>query len=126
MSVVGPGGGGKTRLAVELAWNQRANHPDGAWLVDLVTVQDDDAVCSALLSVTGAVRFDALAEHHMLIVVDNCEHVLDGAAQAVRALLDVAPDSHVVVTSRRRLGLAGETVVVPRPVAGAQRRAHVE
>lgn len=122
VTVVGPGGVGKTRLALEVA---RARHPAGVLL--LAPVADGAALPHALAAALGleVVRGDVLAScvallgtGHQLLVVDNCEHVLDAARDLVVALLDACPELTVLATSRQPLGLAGECAsrLAPLPV----------
>lgn len=126
VTLVGPGGIGKTRLAVAAA--HRQDDPDGAWLVDLVeagSAADVPRAVAATLGVkqsagrglTGSV-VAALRSRHLLLVLDNCEHVLDGAAALAQAVADGCPNVRVLVTSRERLGLRGghERVVAVGPL----------
>ena len=125
VTLVGPGGCGKTRLAVEVADDVCALFPDGVWFVDLSSVDDSDAdpadrvaarVAATLGLDPGARRTafdtlrDVLADRAVLLVLDNCEQVVDGAAATVEALVDVAPAVTVLATSRQPLGVDGETV----------------
>jgi DNA-binding SARP family transcriptional activator/predicted ATPase len=116
ISLTGPGGVGKTRLATEIAYKNVSSFPDGAWLVDLATIGESDAVVSATLSALEVARLDALAERQMLVVLDNCEHVIDGAAALARALRKLSPGARILVTSRRRLGLSSEVVLLVTPL----------
>lgn len=117
LTLCGPGGTGKTRLALALAAELEAAFPDGAAFVDLAPVEDEalvPAAVAAALEVTeapGRPLVDSIADAvrglTMLVVVDNFEHVL-GAAPLVAALLAAAPDSKLLVTSRAPLRIAGE------------------
>lgn len=138
VTLLGPGGAGKTRLSQEAA--ERASHawPDGVWLAELAPVNDPDTVAEAVLTSlgaretvlrgAGAEEFRAvdrqvgeplvrLAEHcarrHMLLLLDNCEHVIDAAATLAEELLSRCPNLTVLATSREPLGVPGEVV---RPV----------
>ncbi|MET0460966.1 MAG: BTAD domain-containing putative transcriptional regulator, partial [Ilumatobacteraceae bacterium] len=120
LTLAGPGGAGKTRLAVELAHRQVANlrWTDGVWLVELAGVTDGDGVPSA---VGGALELplegtrpwipalvDQLSDRAILLILDNCEHVLDAVVPLVTELLARCPDLVIVATSREPLGHAGE------------------
>jgi predicted ATPase len=113
----GPPGSGKTRLAVELGRSVLGTFPDGAWFVPLAPIQQDglvaDAVARALdLSERpGTPMSEVVAQHvasrRLLLILDNFEHVLNGAALVAQWLAG-APDLHVLVTSREPLHLSGE------------------
>ncbi|WP_326548489.1 adenylate/guanylate cyclase domain-containing protein [Mycolicibacterium sp. ND9-15] len=118
LTLTGVGGVGKTRLAVELAAISAESFPDGAWLIDLAAVGDPtavpDAVAAALgivqqpgLTVTDSVAF-ALESRSRLLLFDNCEHVLDAAADIIEGILAASTAVKVIATSREGLGLAGE------------------
>ncbi|QDY75442.1 ATP-binding protein [Streptomyces qinzhouensis] len=137
VTLVGAGGAGKTRLALEAAdpaapGAPRAAHPDGVWIAELAPVRDGGtAVADAVLTALGvrepplAVRAPGpasdplarLVEHcrhrRMLLIVDNCEHVVDAAAGLVARVLEHCPGVTVLATSREPLGVPGEVV---RPV----------
>ncbi|MEU4335202.1 BTAD domain-containing putative transcriptional regulator [Micromonospora lupini] len=138
VTLVGVGGVGKTRLAVEVARAGTSAYPDGVALVELAGVDRSDApetvdalaglVLAALdvrdtTEAGGAVApVDRLArllsDRRLLLVLDNCEHLVDPVADLTAALLGAAPGVHVLATSREPLGLAGEVVwaVPPLPV----------
>jgi predicted ATPase len=118
VTVTGPGGSGKTRLVGEVARRVAARFADGAWLVELGTVQDPalvgSVVASALgvreqpgLPTAGAVA-RVLARQQLLLVLDNCEQVIGGAAALCAALLAAADDLRILATSREPLRVAGE------------------
>ncbi|WP_241518579.1 BTAD domain-containing putative transcriptional regulator [Streptomyces sp. CB03238] len=140
VTLLGPGGAGKTRLSQEAAERGAQAWPDGVWLAELAPVDDPDAVPDAVLTALGARQTvlrgagaeelraaerhgdadDALvrlAEHcsgrRMLILLDNCEHVVTAAATLAERLLEECPGLTVLATSREPLGVPGETV---RPV----------
>jgi predicted ATPase/DNA-binding SARP family transcriptional activator len=133
VTLAGAAGCGKTRLAVEAAWRAAARYPDGAWFVDLTSATADrvlDTVTSTLeLPTAGpADPAEALsrytASHRMLVVLDNCEHVLDEAAALVDALLGGPAGGSaltLLATSREPLDVEGEHVLrlepLPRPAA---------
>ncbi|MEU0766141.1 BTAD domain-containing putative transcriptional regulator [Streptomyces albogriseolus] len=146
VTLLGPGGAGKTRLSQEAAETVRAAHPDGVWLAELAPVDDPDAVPEAVLTAVGARQtvlygagaegmravtdrhsapVDRLAEHcgprRMLLILDNCEHVVEAAARLVETLLERCPGLTVLATSREPLGVRGESLrpvePLPEPVA---------
>ena len=118
LTLVGPGGCGKTRLAIRAAHEQASRWRDGVVWIGLERLADPDAVAVEaadgldLVHVAGSDATSALAsalrERQMLLVLDNCEHVLAGAAALVGALLAGCPGIGVLATSRSALGLAGE------------------
>jgi predicted ATPase len=120
VTLTGPGGAGKTRLSIELARRRltTGDHPDGAWFVELAAIQDDELVPSAVASVLRtslsaarspiAALTAQLAGKQLLLVLDNCEHLLNACADLVSELLAQVPDLVVLTTSREPLGLPGE------------------
>jgi predicted ATPase/DNA-binding SARP family transcriptional activator len=113
VTVVGPGGVGKTRLAVVVTEDVADRFPDGVVAVDLVPVVDDASVPAAVAAAAGVAErpggsatqavLGRFADRRALLVMDNCEHVLDGAAELVERLLAAAPRTAVLATSRARL-----------------------
>lgn len=114
ITLVGPGGAGKTRLASEHAARNAAAHRDGAWFVDLTSARGDD-VLDVVLTTLGLASIDdelaALRGWDALVVLDNCEHVLADAADLVDDLLERCPDLRILATSRQPLHLDGEQLV---------------
>jgi predicted ATPase len=131
VTVTGVGGVGKTRLSTEAAASVAAEYPDGCWLCELAPTTDADAVATTVstalgISARAAVPLqESIAEQlqakRMLIVLDNCEHVLDAAGRLAERLLQRCPGLTVLATSRERLGVDGERVldIGPLHVAGA-------
>ncbi|WP_309112703.1 BTAD domain-containing putative transcriptional regulator [Saccharothrix sp.] len=133
VTLVGPGGVGKTRLALEVG--RRARFPDGVRLADLTGPRTPLDVVAAALDVRddGTWGLDpvllvdrighALRDRRLLLVLDNCEHVMAEVAALVRDLLDAAPGLRVLATSREPLAIAGEVLapVPPLPEADAVR-----
>lgn len=120
LSLIGPGGIGKTRLALEVASAQLEQFRDGVWFVPLVSLHSADAIVSA---VADALRFsfygsaepklqllDYLRGRQLLLVVDNFEHLLTGAT-LIADILQISPGIKVLATSRERLNLQAERVV---------------
>jgi predicted ATPase/DNA-binding CsgD family transcriptional regulator len=120
LTLTGPGGVGKTRLALELAHRQVARCPDGVWLVDLAQgpqtpdVAAETARRLGLGSPAGGSPTDSLRAYlsprDLLLVFDNCDHVVDDCAALAVALLSSGPKVRIVATSREMLGLDAETV----------------
>ena len=120
LTLIGPGGSGKTRLAYELAARRLdpALHPDGAWLVELAGITDRALVASALATALGlslpggqppaAALADQLVRRRMLLVLDNCEHLLDALVPLVSELLSRCRGLLLLATSREPLGIPGE------------------
>lgn len=119
-SLVGPAGIGKTRLALQLAERLRRHFRDGVWLVELAAVTDGQLLPSTIVSALElaedgtasplAVIEAALKARHMVLVLDNCEHLIDHAATLVARLLHVCSALTVLATTRQRLGVPGELV----------------
>jgi hypothetical protein len=116
LTLTGPGGSGKTRLALQAAGIAADAYPDGAWWVPLAPVSDADEVMpAAARELGGGGPLDQLVgERRLLLVLDNFEHVV-GAAPEVSRLLSECPHADVLVTSRERLRVQGEQVF-PVPV----------
>ena len=118
LTLTGPGGSGKTRLAVEVARDRVGAYPDGVYLVELAALSDPELVPQAVaralevrekpeLPPTAAL-VEALRHRQMLLVLDNCEHLIGACARLVDALLSTGSCLRVVATSREVLGVAGE------------------
>ncbi len=120
ITLIGPGGIGKTRLAVEFARSLEASFPDGAWFVDLAALERGadvwPAIASSLLiePLPGMQRRTQVLERlhgaRAILLMDNCEHVLDPIAEAVLDLGHLCPTLFIINTSRRTLGVDGEAL----------------
>ncbi len=118
VTLTGADGCGKTRLSVETAYREVPSHPQGVWFVDLSTVADEVALPGAFVGALGLAIdadeepidriVDYLAPRVALLVVDECEHVVDAVADVVDRLLDACPDLRIVATSREALEVDGE------------------
>jgi predicted ATPase len=131
-TLIGPGGSGKTRLATESARTLLGDLPDGAWLVELAAIAADGDVAQATL---GALRLRdallgeatdaeptdrviaALRERTMLLVLDNCEHVIESAATFAHRVLGECQRLRILATSREPLGITGEALWPVAPLA---------
>lgn len=133
LSLLGPAGVGKTRLALRLATTVSRYFPDGAWFVQLGAVTNGELVPTVIAGTLGvqearpgetlAVLDAALAPRELLLVMDSCEHLVDDVALVLDHLLQACPRLSVVATSRERIGLAGELTwrVPPLDVPEANR-----
>jgi predicted ATPase/DNA-binding winged helix-turn-helix (wHTH) protein len=120
------GGTGKTRLSLQVAHELVGHFPDGVWFVELAPVADDGRVSQAVAAVLGvqpppgASLADAIARflrgRNLLLILDNCEHVLRGAAELVKHVLQAASSVHVLASSREALRVSGETMYPLSPL----------
>jgi predicted ATPase/DNA-binding winged helix-turn-helix (wHTH) protein len=110
ITVVGPGGVGKTAVALAVAHELSASFHDGVQFVDLASVPDPLAVPSALAGVFGPDRLRPSRDKELLLVLDSCEHVIELAAALSEEILNRAPGVHILATSRERLRASGEWV----------------
>jgi predicted ATPase/DNA-binding winged helix-turn-helix (wHTH) protein len=117
VTIVGPGGIGKTTVALAVAERLIASYEDGVWLVDLAPLRDPRLVPSAVATILGlGIRTEnplpslisGLRDKRLLLVLDTCEHVIDSVAGLAMAVLSSAPRVNILVTSRERLNVAGE------------------
>jgi predicted ATPase/DNA-binding SARP family transcriptional activator len=125
VTVVGVGGAGKSRLLVEAARRYRRTFPGGCWLVELAPLSQPGLVAHAVARVIGLREsperpvLDQLVDHlttsQTLLLLDNCEHLIDEAAELAKQLLRSCDGLRVVATSRERLGITGEVLL---PLAG--------
>jgi predicted ATPase/class 3 adenylate cyclase len=127
VTLTGAGGSGKTRLGLELAAGVLDGSGDGVWLVELAAVLDEDAVAAAICQALGIaaqpgrpaleVLIDALAPQDVLIVLDNCEHLIGGCTKTAEAILRRCPRVRLVATSREPLGIGGESIYRVPPLS---------
>jgi predicted ATPase len=120
LTLIGPGGTGKTRLSLQLAADQLSEFKDGVWLVELAPLSDSAYIVSALASVLELhevpgiplmdIIIDYLRAKQLLLILDNCEHLVEVSAQIADQLLHACPQLKVVASSREALGIDGETV----------------
>ena len=121
VSLVGTGGAGKTRLATEYAARASAAYPDGVWIVELAPLTSDHLLPQTIASALGVREqggedpvdtiVQALQDKRALLVIDNCEHLVDASASLADALLTGCPQLRVLVTTRESLDLTGEAVL---------------
>ena len=127
LTLTGIGGCGKTRLAQQLGLQELAAFADGVWFVDLAPLQDVQGVVAAVAAILS-VREDAattltprvvahIAERRMLLVLDNCEHVVDSVSLLIEALLAGCANLRILATSREILGVSGEQVYSVRSLS---------
>jgi hypothetical protein len=120
LTLTGAGGSGKTRLAIEAARDLVGAYPDGVWLVELAPLSAGDLVVNAVANTLEVaeqpgrplldVLLDALGNKEMLLVLDNCEYLIDDAAHLADALLNGCPKLRILATSREPLGVGGEVL----------------
>nr|CAA9217654.1 Transcriptional regulator, AfsR family [uncultured Armatimonadetes bacterium] len=141
LTLTGSGGCGKTRLAVQVAADSLDEYPDGVWLVDLAALSDPSLVPQAAASALGVREepgrplIETLADHlkakRLLILLDNCEHLVDACARLAERLLQFCGDLRVLATSREALGIGGEvtyrvpSLSLPSAAAGYPKRADI-
>jgi predicted ATPase/DNA-binding CsgD family transcriptional regulator len=126
VSLVGPGGVGKTRLAIRIAASLGRGFTSGAWMAELAELRDPALVANAVMAALGlrdqaaaeplALLRSYLADKELLLVLDNCEHLLQAAAQLVGEVMRTAPGVRVIATSREPLLVDGEHVLPVPPL----------
>ncbi|GAB2837532.1 LuxR family transcriptional regulator [Actinoallomurus bryophytorum] len=126
LTFTGPGGIGKSRLSLRVATEVRRAFSDGVWIVELADLTDEELVGRTVATTLGLrdqsdeppidVLLDYLADKQTLLVLDNCEHLLDGAAILARKLLSGAPQLRIIATSRQPLCVEGEHVLQVPPL----------
>ena len=127
LTLTGAGGVGKTRLALEVAAASAADFADGVWLVDLAPVRDSASVANATATALGVPDLGTrpvldqlaafLTRRGPLIVLDNCEHLVDACAELAHGLLSACPGLRILTTSRQALGIYGEHLFAVPPLA---------
>ncbi len=128
LTLLGIGGLGKTRLSLQMAGDVLESYRDGAWLVDLAPIRDPSIMASEVAKVLGVreepggLLIETLCRHlkprNLLLILDNCEHLIQPSAELVHAILGAAPEVRVIATSREALRIPGEQTytVTPLPV----------
>ncbi|WP_205876689.1 protein kinase domain-containing protein [Mycobacterium camsae] len=134
LTLTGVGGVGKTTLAVHAATRLRSEYPDGVWLVELAELRDGALLSETVAAVLGVrdqpgrtlteVVMAHLGQRHALLVLDNCEHLIDEVAKFVDTMLRLCPQMQVLATSRGILGIADETVLTVSPLAAPDTDTH--
>jgi len=128
LTLLGPGGAGKTRLAIQVARETAHEYPAGVWMADLSAVVDPDLVPSSIARVVGGSGVadtddpltrlvEDLSGSKLLLLLDNCEHLADACAIAAQKLLTESVGLTIVATSRERLGVGGEVVIQVDPMS---------
>jgi predicted ATPase/class 3 adenylate cyclase len=136
VTLLGMGGLGKTRLSLQIAADALDTYPDGVWFVDLAPIRDASLVPS-VVATTLSVQEEAgrpliqtlrghLKSRKTLIILDNCEHLIDACASIANALLQAAPQLRMIATSREALRVPGEQVYQVSPMPAPDRSAGVE
>ena len=120
LTLIGPGGTGKTRLSIQLGLQLIPYFKDGVWLVEFAPISDPSLIIQTITSVFDigevpgvplkTLLHDFLREKQLLLILDNCEHLVEASAKVVDELLHVAPNIKIIVSSREALGINGETV----------------
>jgi predicted ATPase/DNA-binding CsgD family transcriptional regulator len=138
LTLIGPAGVGKTRLAFRASSGFRRAFPDGVWVAELADLGDPALLAETVASALGlrdvSTRWlvsslaDFLEGKHLLLILDNCEHLVDACAVLADTLLRACPDLKLLATSREPLGIGGETVlqVSPLPIPEMDRASSAE
>jgi predicted ATPase/class 3 adenylate cyclase len=142
LTLFGSGGVGKTRLALQVGAEVLDNYPDGVWLADFAPITDPELVSSVIAKEIGLAQVEGrrvdesiphwLRRKKVLLVLDNCEHVLETAAGIADSITRTCPDVRMLATSRQALGVSGEVVhrlpslAVPEKLAGVSSAEAIE
>jgi predicted ATPase len=120
LTLIGPGGTGKTRLSIQLGLQLIPNFKDGVWLVEFAPLSDPSLIIQTIASVFDigeapgvplkTLLHDFLREKQLLLILDNCEHLVEASAKVVDELLHIALNIKIIASSREALGINGETV----------------
>ncbi len=113
VTLIGSGGAGKTRLSVEVGSRSLAAFPDGVWMVDLSSITDQNLVMNEVAKALKVAEYtipDFLSKKQLLIIMDNCEHLVDECARVVNGWMNEAPQVHILATSREALNIPGEVI----------------
>ena len=136
LTLLGMGGLGKTRLSLQIGADVLEKYPDGVWFVDLAPIRDPSLVPNVAAQVLGVHEEPGkpltqtlcahVREHKLLLVLDNCEHLMSACANLADALLQAAPQVRILATSREALHIGGEQTYPVLPLAVPDRKAGVE
>ena len=120
LTLIGPGGTGKTRLSIQLGTEMLSQFADGVWFFELAPLADPALILQTVASVLGVraqigmslmnIVTDYLRDKNLLLILDNCEHLVEASAQLADDFLHNAPYIKIIASSREALGIAGETV----------------
>ena len=120
LTLIGPGGTGKTRLSLQLAADMVPSFNDGVWLVELAPLTDPSLILQSVASILGVreqrgmplldIVLNFLRAKNLLLILDNCEHLIEASAQLADQVLHISPNIKIIASSREALGINGETV----------------
>jgi predicted ATPase/class 3 adenylate cyclase len=120
VTLIGPGGTGKTRLSLQVAEEQLPHFKDGVWFIELAPISDPANIVSTVASAFDLrevqsvpvliILLDYLRAKHLLLIFDNCEHLVEGSAQIADQILHTCPQAKIIASSREALGIDGESV----------------
>ena len=120
LTLIGPGGTGKTRLSIQIGSEQVSKFNDGVWIVELASINDPTLIIKAIASVfelreaqnisLSEIVLDYLRSKDLLLILDNCEHLVEASAQVADQLLHNCEKLKIIASSREALGIDGETV----------------